>query len=67
LSSEHAAFKSKSKDWLTQNEDNVLKWSNMYLPVSVSLHDKNQTEHVGIGQSGHHHHLIEMKLVLAMI
>ena len=33
----------------------------------VSWHYKNPAQHVGLVQSGHHHHLIEMQLVLAMI
>jgi len=29
LSAKDAAFRSKSKDWLAQNQDNVSEWSNM--------------------------------------
>ena len=29
FSAKHAAFRSKSKDWLARNQDNVSEWSNM--------------------------------------
>jgi hypothetical protein len=29
FSNKHEALRSKSKDWLTQNQDDVLKWSDM--------------------------------------
>ena len=29
FSSEHAALRRKSKDWLAQNQDNVSEWSDM--------------------------------------
>ena len=29
FSAKHAALRSKSKDWLAQNQDNVSKWSDM--------------------------------------
>jgi hypothetical protein len=35
--------------------------------VSESCHFKNPAKHVGLVQSGPHHHLIENELVLAMI
>ena len=32
FSAKHAAFRSKSKDWLARNQDNVSEWSNMSSP-----------------------------------
>ena len=32
--------------------------------VSVSLHYKNTTEHIGLVQSGYHHHVIEYNLMI---
>jgi hypothetical protein len=29
LSAEHISLRSKSKDWVAQNKDNVWEWSNM--------------------------------------
>ena len=29
FSAKHAAFRSKSKDWLARNQDNVSEWTNM--------------------------------------
>ena len=29
FSAKHAAFRSKSRDWLARNQDNVSEWSNM--------------------------------------
>ena len=31
FSSKYAALKRKSKDWLARNQDNVSKWSDMYI------------------------------------
>jgi predicted LPLAT superfamily acyltransferase len=62
FSSKQAALRRKSKDWLSRNQDNASKWGDM------SIHEllfqwastiKNLTKHVGLVQSGHHHHLIE--------
>jgi hypothetical protein len=39
----------------------------MWTVVSVSQHNKNPTQRVGLEQGGLHHHLIENKLVLATI
>jgi hypothetical protein len=30
LSDKHAALRSKSKDWLAENQNNVLEWSDMF-------------------------------------
>ena len=61
-STKHAALRSKSKEWLARNQDNVSEWSDMPNPltvVSVSSHYKNPTQRVGLVQSGPYHHLIE--------
>jgi hypothetical protein len=41
----------------------------MYLRtiVSVFYHYKNPTKRIDVVESGHHHHLMEMLLVLSMI
>ena len=36
FSAKHAALRSKSKDWLARNQDNVSEWSNIQLSVLVS-------------------------------
>jgi hypothetical protein len=35
--------------------------------IQVNWHYKNNTQRLGLVQSGHHHHFIENKLVLVMI
>ena len=35
FSVKHTALRRKSKDWLTQNQDNVSEWSNMSIPQTV--------------------------------
>ena len=63
FSAKHAALRRKSKDWLARNQINVSEWSDMstrgLLFQCASAMKKNQTQHVGIEQSGPHHHLIE--------
>ena len=52
-----------SKDWLAWNHNNVSEWgemSNRKTVVSVSWHYKNPTRHIGLVQSRHQHHLIEI-------
>ena len=61
FSVKHATLRSKSNDWLAQNQDNVLECSTCGL-VSDSQHYKNPTEHVGLLQSRHHYHLVECNL-----
>ena len=65
----HATLRRKSKDWLARNQNNVSEWSD------ISIHRllfqwastiTNQTQRVGLVQSGPHHHLIENKLVLTV-
>ena len=71
FSAKHTALRRKSKDWLAWNQDNVSEctWGAMSIRglVSVSCHYKNPTQHVSQVQSDPHHHIIENKLVLAMI
>ena len=50
FSAEHAVLRSKSKDWLAQNQSNVSELSDM------------STQHVCLEQSRHHHHFIECDL-----
>ena len=61
FSSKHAALRNKSNDWLDRNQNNVSEWSDMSIRglLLVNLHYKNPTKHVGLVQSGTHHHLIE--------
>ena len=65
-STKHAALRSKSKDWLARNQNNVFEWSDMSTCglVSVSQHYKNPTQHIGLVQSGPHHHLFSLKINL---
>ena len=65
-SKQASCLRSKNKDWLARNWDNVSKWTF----VSLSL-NKNLIKQVGLMQSrlhhnhnNHHHHLINMQLVL---
>ena len=62
ISAKHAALRRKSKDWLAQNQDNVSEWDVMSihgLLCQLGEHYNNPTKHVGLVQSGPHHHLIE--------
>ena len=60
FSAEHAALKIKSNDWLARNQDNMCKWGDMsirglLLQWASTIKKKM---HVGLVQSGpHHHHL----------
>jgi hypothetical protein len=58
FSAKHAALRSKSKDWLARNQNNVSEWSSMSTRGLLFRH-KNPTQRVGLEQSGPHHHLIE--------
>ena len=56
FSANHAALRRKSKDWLARNQDNVSEWGDMLFQWANTI----KIQHVGLGQSGpHHHHLIE--------
>ena len=62
FSTKHAALRSKSKDWLAQNQNNVSEWSDMStrrMLFQKSSPIKNPTQRVGLVQSGPHHHVIE--------
>ena len=65
FSTKHAAWRSKSKDWLAWNQNNVSEWSDMsnrgQLFQWASTY-KNSTRRVGLEQSGDHHHFIENNL-----
>jgi len=37
FSAKHAALRSKSKDWLARNQDNVSEWSDMCPRTVVSV------------------------------
>jgi len=36
FSAKHAALRTKSKDWLARNQDNVSEWGDISIVVSVS-------------------------------
>ena len=62
FSAKNAALRRKSKDWLARNQNDVSEWSDM--PIRGLLFQwastmKNPTQHVGLEQSGPHHHFIE--------
>ena len=71
FSVKHTALRSRSTYWLTWNQNNVSKWNDMSTGertvVSKSQHYKNQTKLVGLVQSRHHLHHIDMLFVLTMI
>ena len=61
FSAKHAALRSKSKDWLARNQNNVFEWSDMStrgLLFQWTSTTKKTTKRVGLEQSGTHHHLI---------
>ena len=58
FSAKHAALRSKSKEWLAWNRDNVSEWSDMSTRRLLFQY-KNPTKRVDLEQSGPHHHLIE--------
>jgi hypothetical protein len=58
----YAALRSKSKEWLAQNQNNVSRVERHVYPwtvVSVSWHYKNPAQRVVLEQGRPHHHLIE--------
>ena len=61
FSAKHTLLRRKSKDWLSQNQNNVSKWSDMSTRGLLASTIKIQLSvlRVGLVQSGHHHHLIE--------
>ena len=40
FSPKHAALRSKSKDWLSRNQNNVSDWSDQWIVVPLSLHKR---------------------------
>jgi len=61
FSTKHATLRSKNKDWLSRNQNNVSKWSDMStrgLLLQWASTIKNPTQRVGLDQSGHHPHFI---------
>ena len=52
FSAHHTVLRSKSKDSLAQNQDNVFGW------IFVFVSYKNPTKLVGLVQSRHHHNFI---------
>jgi hypothetical protein len=61
----HAAFRRKSKDLLSRNQDNVEQ--RVYPQTGVSVSYKNLTQYVGLVQRGYNHHLMECSLFFSMI
>ena len=63
FSSKHAILRSKNKDWMVQNQDNVSECGDMSIHGLLfqwaSTIKKNSTKRVGLVQSGPHDHLIE--------
>ena len=59
FSDKQVALRSKSKDWLARNQDNVSEWSDMHMSThGLLFHNKNPTKRGGLVQSGHNHHLV---------
>ena len=58
FSTKHTALRSKSKDWLTRNQNNVSEWSD--ISIRVLLLSRAST--IKLQLSGHHHHLTEYNL-----
>ena len=63
FSAKYAALRGRRKDWLARNQNNVSEWIDMSTRVLLfqwaNTNYKNPTQHVGLEQSGPHHHLIE--------
>ena len=56
FSSQHAALRSNTKDWLSWDQDNVSVDRHVY-PMTgalVSQHYKNQARYIGLVQNRHH-------------
>ena len=67
FSAKHTALRSKSKDWLARNQDNVSEWNDipthrLLFQGASTLKKIIQTQHVGLAQS--RHHLIECNVFL---
>ena len=62
FSAKHAALRRMSKDWLARNHINASEWCEMStrgLLCQGTSAMKIQRSVFSLGQSGHHHHLIE--------
>ena len=61
FTTKHAALRSKNKDWMAQNQNNVSEWGNMSTRGLLFqwASDKNLIKRVGLVQSGTRHDLIE--------
>ena len=62
FSAKHTALRSKSKDWLARNQNNVYEWSDMStrgLLFQWASTMQIQLSVFGLEQSGPHYHLIE--------
>ena len=58
----YATLRNKSNDWLAQNYDMCLKWSDLST-CGLLFHYKNSTKLVDDVQSGHlHNHLVKINL-----
>ena len=63
FSDQHRTWRSKSKDWFdSESGSRARVHRHIYTRTVVSMrwHNKNQNMCVGLVQSGHHHHLIDM-------
>ena len=67
LSAKHAALRSKNKHCLVRNQNDVSELSYMSTRTFVLVSCENLNTRVGLVQSRHDYHIIEMLLVLAMI
>ena len=66
FSTKHAALRSKRKDWLARNQNNVSEWSDMSTRgLLFQWTSTIKIQRVGLVQSGHHHHFIECNLFSA--
>ena len=62
FSAKHSAWKSKSKDWLARNQDNVSECGDMStrrLLFQWAITIENPTKRVALVKSGPRHHFIE--------
>ena len=58
-------LRSKSKDWLPRNQNNVSEWSDIFYQLTVisgSLHYKDSIKPDIIAQSGYRHYFIACNL-----
>ena len=63
FSAKRAALRSKNKGWFARNQNNVSEWSDMSthgLLFQWARPVQNLTKRVGLVQSEHHYHLIDV-------